>query len=540
MNRRSVLAMLFGRERVALATSLEAALVRVQNSVGTSVGAGFLISNDTLLTCAHVVSRAIGAEHADPPSHRDHVTVVFPLIDPHARIETTVERWISGGTELQGDIALLRLLSSSSVPVGARPVRLVTSGNLSGVEARVGGFPQGLHNVAWARCTILGHSASGVVQTEDIRMTGVPVQPGFSGGPLWSDVLQAVVGMTLAVTPRLDSRTSYAITGQALLNALPEIHDRVIPPTPYRGLRAFHAEDSHLFFGREALVAELVERAAKRENALLVGPSGCGKTSLLLAGVLPRLRAAHKRNVLVVRPTEAAVRERVDAAIRGADSTLIVVDQAEETVTADAVELVARVTAEASRPSSIVRALVAVRSDFLDTLLSQRELAGLASWHTRSVPAMGDAELRRTIEGPLPSGVVFENGLVERILEAVREAKAPLPLLQFTLSRLWDEQRGGVIGHRAYEEFGGISGALDGYAEEVWALLGPGERAVAPRLFNRLLRVHRGHLPVGRSALLEELSLVSGSWCSFPQWLGWSSSPRTPGVRRRCGSFMRP
>jgi hypothetical protein len=62
---------------------------------------------------------------------------------------------------------------------------------------------------------------------------------------------------------------------------------------PYPGLRAFQAEDTRWFFGRERVTAELVGRlAARLEQAsplVLVGASGAGKSSLLRAGLLPAL-----------------------------------------------------------------------------------------------------------------------------------------------------------------------------------------------------------------------------------------------------------
>ncbi|MDA2806474.1 serine protease [Nocardiopsis suaedae] len=494
---------------------VEAALVCVTDGSGAPVGAGFLVSEDHLVTCAHVVSSALGTGPHALPAAGAQIPVVFPLLAPGTRLQAVVARTGGGGGRLADDHALLRI--TGPLPSGAQPVRLVTGPDLSGLDVRAGGFPRGLNGApAWARCTILGRSATEVVQTEDVRTSGIAIQPGFSGGPLWSDGLHGVVGMTLAVAPRREARTSYALTGRALFDALPELAERAMPPNPYRGLDPFRSKDGRLFFGREEMVEELVDLVARRENVLLVGPSGCGKTSLIHAGLLFREPLPDPEGVFVIRPGEADAAARTDAALARDDRTLIVVDQAEEAVTTGAVGLAARITAAASRPSSPVQALFSVRSDFLDALLSLRETADLASWRTRSVPALPEAGLRRAVVGPLPPGVVFENGLVERILEAVRDARAPLPLLQFTLSRLWEEQRSGVIGHRAYDDIGGVPGALDGYAEEVWALLGPEERSVAPRLFGRLVRVRRGHAPTARSAPLAELGPAERRFTLLP------------------------
>lgn len=71
---------------------------------------------------------------------------------------------------------------------------------------------------------------------------------------------------------------------------------------PYRGLARFEPDDSDLFFGREALVRELLDLARAHRFAAVFGPSGSGKSSLLRAGLIPRLRqAADDRRPAVIR-----------------------------------------------------------------------------------------------------------------------------------------------------------------------------------------------------------------------------------------------
>jgi hypothetical protein len=67
-----------------------------------------------------------------------------------------------------------------------------------------------------------------------------------------------------------------------------------VPRNPYKGLRAFRAEDRGDFFGRDALIAELIaalyfEKGQPRFLAV-VGASGSGKSSVVMAGLLPALR----------------------------------------------------------------------------------------------------------------------------------------------------------------------------------------------------------------------------------------------------------
>src|SRR5512135_2708516 len=66
---------------------------------------------------------------------------------------------------------------------------------------------------------------------------------------------------------------------------------------PYRGLEAFRPDDAQFFFGRANLTGWVVSalrrevRAAQGVRFLgVLGPSGSGKSSVVLAGLVPRLR----------------------------------------------------------------------------------------------------------------------------------------------------------------------------------------------------------------------------------------------------------
>ncbi len=64
--------------------------------------------------------------------------------------------------------------------------------------------------------------------------------------------------------------------------------------SPFPGLKAFTSEQSAVFFGRTAIVRQLINRITdqfvrKRPLTLVIGPSGSGKSSLVHAGLLPKL-----------------------------------------------------------------------------------------------------------------------------------------------------------------------------------------------------------------------------------------------------------
>jgi hypothetical protein len=68
---------------------------------------------------------------------------------------------------------------------------------------------------------------------------------------------------------------------------------------PWLGLSSFTEETRDYFFGREREISDLLERIHNHPLTILFGLSGRGKTSLLGAGLLPGLRDAGARPVLL-------------------------------------------------------------------------------------------------------------------------------------------------------------------------------------------------------------------------------------------------
>ncbi|MEZ0244083.1 MAG: hypothetical protein ACAH11_11960 [Sphingomonas sp.] len=64
-------------------------------------------------------------------------------------------------------------------------------------------------------------------------------------------------------------------------------------PLPYPGLRAFERDESHLFFGREKNVDELIARLAETRFLAVTGASGSGKSSLVRTGLLSALELGY-------------------------------------------------------------------------------------------------------------------------------------------------------------------------------------------------------------------------------------------------------
>ncbi|MCP4385313.1 MAG: TIR domain-containing protein [Hyphomicrobiales bacterium] len=84
---------------------------------------------------------------------------------------------------------------------------------------------------------------------------------------------------------------------------------------PYRGLKPLEAEDTGIFFGREAPTIETLDRmrglseGAPPRFLVILGASGAGKSSFLRAGLLPRLTRDDRAflPLPIVRPDRAAL-----------------------------------------------------------------------------------------------------------------------------------------------------------------------------------------------------------------------------------------
>jgi DNA-binding SARP family transcriptional activator/ABC-type glycerol-3-phosphate transport system substrate-binding protein len=305
---------------------------------------------------------------------------------------------------------------------------------------------------------------------------------------------------------------------------------------PYKGLHAFGEADAGDFFGRERLVERLLTRLGSSGVAgrfvAVVGPSGSGKSSVVRAGVLPAVRsgaitgstewfvvqvapgrhpfdelAGALRAIAVSAPadlreqltTDAAGLSRVVRAVLPDERSqlLLVIDQFEEIFTlADAATcrrfLDALVRAVEDRRTR-VRVVITLRADFYDRPLRHHDLGELLRRGTEPITVMSPDELRQAIEGPAARiGVRYEPGLVAQIVADVADHPAALPLLQYTLTLLFDQRDGGTIRLDSYRELGGAAGALVRRAESVYRALEPAAREATRQVMLRLVNVGDG------------------------------------------------
>ncbi len=283
-----------------MADQLSASIARILSPKGTVAGAGFLVADRRVLTCAHVVAQALGLspDLSDMPQIK--VQLDLPLIALGRTLNARIVCWQPPRPDGGADLAGLEL--EGDLPAGAQSARLVRADDLWGHPFRVLGFPAGHDDGVWATGILRGRQASGWVQIEDVKESGYRIQPGFSGTPVWDEELDGVAGMTVAAESRPEIKAAFIIPADVLVKAWPELGERTSPPCPYRGLFAFREQDAPLFFGREAFVQRLVEAVQRKPLVAVIGPSGCGKSSAVLAGLLPHLRREADRLITSFRP----------------------------------------------------------------------------------------------------------------------------------------------------------------------------------------------------------------------------------------------
>ena len=60
---------------------------------------------------------------------------------------------------------------------------------------------------------------------------------------------------------------------------------------PFIGLRSFETNVSHLFFGREKQIQEVISSLGNSGFTAIIGSSGSGKSSLIKSGIIPSIES---------------------------------------------------------------------------------------------------------------------------------------------------------------------------------------------------------------------------------------------------------
>ena len=303
---------------------------------------------------------------------------------------------------------------------------------------------------------------------------------------------------------------------------------------PYKGLEFFDSKDARVFFGRESLTAEILDRLrvilamrGARRTVGIVGPPGSGKSSVARAGLIDALRRGKLEGsaqwpIVIFKPgldplesltialstipelslsqNPTRLGEMIRAMLLGKDAlhlalrialanspsdrrVIVLVDQAEEVFTLcrdsarrDAfLENLAYATQVESGNTTVA---FTARDDIHLDDLALIAIAGPIESLFQTAFLSRD-ELRRAIEEPAKLvGLAVEPALVNLLLQEVYQQPGGLWLLQAALVSLWQRREDRTLTAQAYATIGGVQGILFGLAEDAYARLDPSDQQI--------------------------------------------------------------
>lgn len=309
---------------------------------------------------------------------------------------------------------------------------------------------------------------------------------------------------------------------------------------PFAGLSAFQKSDAARFFGREHDITAALGKLRSQQLIVIAGASGAGKSSFVRAGILPALERegrdvesflirpgrnpfAALADVLAsfnetndidkeVDPEALAATLRTQPGLLGAKlrarcrrrgsnhRIVLLVDQLEELFTqgidaAERAAFCACLEGVADDASSPLRVIATIRADFLDRLAEDRRFWREVTRGLVFLPPMTRDALRDALTKPVEAAQHrFEDTrLVEEMLDGLEGTTTPLPILQFTATKLWDgrDPKQRLLTRAAYEALGGVAGALSTHADAVIAGLSLSEQQIARTMFMALVTPER-------------------------------------------------
>ncbi len=294
---------------------------------------------------------------------------------------------------------------------------------------------------------------------------------------------------------------------------------------PYLGLDSFSTNKHPFFFGRDQIVEQMVELLKLNRFLAIVGPSGSGKSSAVLAGLIPKLQAGALRGSKTWRyylpmvpgsnpqANLARIMQAPNAANRivwtqttaerlqsdpnylnklvdqsGTDPVVLVIDQFEEIFTiclddgkrrAFISSLLHLIQNQKARHTVVLT----MRTDLESNLVQIPALQSIYEQSQVRLTAMKANELREAIVKPAELiGLKFEDDLVEQLIWDILGKPTALPLLQFTLLKLWENREHNRITWEAYRRLGGGSQTLSNSADAFYDSLTPEDQFIVRQI----------------------------------------------------------
>ena len=325
----------------------------------------------------------------------------------------------------------------------------------------------------------------------------------------------------------------------------PELDDSLCP---YLGLEAFQEDDHKRFYGRQRLLDQLLQKLQESRLLAVVGSSGSGKSSLVLGGLIPSLKAGklldsqnwhyYASMVPGSDPLEnlarlfcpkcddksGSIEQKAQKFIQNSSyltellnhtdnqPSVLVIDQFEETLQLcldqekrDA--FINNILGVIQSEGVSHHIILTMRVDFLKDATYMENFYPELNKATFFLTPLDASELREAIEKPANLiGLKFEQGLVNKLIKDVLGEEAALPLLQFTLLKLWDHRERNRITQEWYKRLGGGRLALSKSADEFYDNdLIPEDQVTCKRILLKMVQPTQGEEFTSRRIRVREL-----------------------------------
>jgi energy-coupling factor transporter ATP-binding protein EcfA2 len=340
---------------------------------------------------------------------------------------------------------------------------------------------------------------------------------------------------------------------------------------PFPGLRPFHPDEAHLFFGRDGQSEEILKNLSVNKFVAVLGASGSGKSSLIYCGLLPALYGGFLHNgrskwrIAISRPgsnplanlaaslatafcdgsgTEnieidslinQTVLKRSEEGLTNVirqyglasnENVLILVDQFEELfryqysgedadaadITDHFVNLLVNIVKQEELPVYLVTTM---RSDFIGDCSPFQEFTRLINDSNYLIPRMTRDDFRKAIVGPVAvAGGMISDQLVQLLLNEMGNNPDHLPVLQHALMRTWDywinyADTNIPVGIVEYEAIGRLDQALSNHANEAFNELSVDERRTCEIIFKSLTEKGADNRGIRRPTSISDLAEIA-------------------------------
>jgi WD40 repeat protein len=348
-------------------------------------------------------------------------------------------------------------------------------------------------------------------------------------------------------------------------------NDKMLNSNPFPGIRAFEFNESHLFFGQDAVCNQILAKLRQNRFVCVMGSAGIGKTSLINCGVKPALHGGFLFNndpswkIYHFRPgfnplqnltrsflnnnqpncfeEELHILDQIYFNIlkRGknglvellaniADSNkqyCFIIDQFEDLFTLghsisnyqyyEEVVHYINLFLDALKNIPNFHLVISLRSDFTNDCVSFPNLAELINGSNVLVPKMSRDQLKEAIYGPLRLyNVEIEDSLMLQILNDVAFYDDELPRMQYALKHTWKlwMSQGNMnkpISTKEYENTGGVANAISINANALYDTFSEADKSFCEKVFKGLTQRISEENSVIRPESFGDMVLLTGA-----------------------------